>query len=239
MIEQTRNSIQTFQHKLLSIETWLDALLPSRCAACDTISNLQLICTLCQSTICLARSNNNSPETVSIFSYSAAVKKIIVEAKFCRNENKARSLISYWAKLTSKESLLEKLGNTHFDAVCFVPVHWRRRLWRGFDLSALFAIEVSRQLNLPLLDLLISKRLDKPLTLAHNKTERENMTKDRFLIKKSRHLSLSILLVDDVTTTGATLHVATKALQGSGHKVRALTLAKTPDRLSKTELRGN
>lgn len=232
-----KKSMKIFQHKLLAIETWLDAILPSRCAACNDISNLQLICTLCQSTISPAKLSY-STEIVSIFSYSGAVKKIIIEAKFCRNEKKARSLISYWSKQACKVSFLEKLGNVHFDAVCFVPIHWRRRLWRGFDLSALFAIEVARKLNLPLLDVLISKRLDKPLTLAHSKTERENITKDRYFIKKPMSRSLIILLIDDVTTTGATLHSATSVMQNSGHKVRALTLAKTPDKLSEIELRG-
>jgi ComF family protein len=227
--------MKNFYHKLLSIETWLDALLPSRCAACNAISNLKLICSRCERAIVFSNSNNNTSEIESVFSYSSAVKKIIIEAKFCRNENKARALISYCFTQTFQGNFLEKLASIHFDAVCFVPIHWRRRLWRGFDLSVLFAIEVAGQLRLPLLDLLISKRLDKPLTLAHSKTEREKITKDRFSIKKSQHSPLELLLIDDVTTTGSTLRSAMDVLQRSGHKVRALTLAKAPDKLTENE----
>ncbi len=225
----SKDMIEKSAHSLLSIEKWLDALLPSRCAACDTVSNLQLICSLCESTISLANSGQ-SIEINSVFSYSGAIKKMIIEAKFCRNEKKAHALISYWSKQSSQENLLERLENKIFNAVCFVPIHWRRRLWRGFDLSALFANAVSHKLNLPLVDLLISNRLDKPLTLAHSKTEREHMTKDRYVMRKSLASPLSILLVDDVTTTGATLRAASQVLQKNEHKVCALTLAKTPAR---------
>jgi predicted amidophosphoribosyltransferase len=107
-----------------------------------------------------------------------------------------------------------------------VPIHWRRRIKRGFDLSAIFALTLGKKLKLPVLDLLENTRFDTPLTLAKSREERFKLTQGRYVIRK--HVSpRRMLLVDDVTTTGATLETARKVLSDAGHNVQVYALAKT------------
>ncbi|MDA0713499.1 MAG: phosphoribosyltransferase family protein, partial [bacterium] len=155
----------------------------------------------------------------AFFIYKGAIKEIIKEAKFGCNEIKARSLISYWKQKNTKSDILHMMNTSFFDAVCFIPIHWRRRIWRGFDLTFIFAEAMSRTLKVPLQDLLISKQFNKPLTLAQNKVEREKIIKNRFELKKSTEKPLKILLVDDIVTTGITLHTAATILRNDGHQI--------------------
>jgi len=221
------NIIHNLKYNLWSLEKWVEAFLPMRCAACSEPSYFKKICNFCEKLIEPAQNNTNNPDDiVAFFSYEGPVRQIIREAKFGRNETKAKALIHYWNQKTSKESILAISKICPFDTICFVPIHWRRRIWRGFDLSAIFAKVISRKLKMPLRDLLISKQFNKPLTLSQNKSERERIIKNRFELKKSIFTSLNILLVDDVVTTGTTLNTAEQVLKNDGHNITKIALAK-------------
>ena len=105
------------------------------------------------------------------------------------------------------------------------------------NLAWLFAEAMSRTLKVPLQDLLISKQFNKPLTLAQNKVEREKIIKNRFELKKSTEKPLKILLVDDIVTTGITLHTAATILRNDGHQIFQLALARTTN--NQTDFKGN
>lgn len=173
---------------------------------------------------------NNSDDVQAFFVYSGAIKQLIKEAKFGCNELKARSLINYWKQKNAKNDILQLMNTSFFDAVCFVPIHWRRRIWRGFDLTFIFAAALANKLKVPLYDLLISKQYNKPLTLAQNKREREKIIQNRFELKKSIKKPLKILLVDDVVTTGTTLHTTATILRNDGHQIFQLALARTSNK---------
>lgn len=149
------------------------------------------------------------------------MKILIRRAKFSRDETAARQLVRYWYHHVDFKS-------DNVDAVTFVPLHWRRRLWRRFDLSSLFARAVSKKIQKPLVDILHNTRYDKALTLQLNKTAREKATHNRYRVDINDNSPKNILLVDDVMTSGATLAAASKPLSDLGHHIATLTLARTP-----------
>ncbi|HDN84669.1 MAG TPA: ComF family protein, partial [Candidatus Aerophobetes bacterium] len=62
------------------------------------------------------------------------------------------------------------------------------------------------------------------------KEERQRNIKDAFLVReKGKGKGKTILLVDDVYTTGATLNEASKKIRQDGAEVFAFTLARTPE----------
>ncbi len=163
----------------------------------------------------------------AVFTFSGPIQTAIQQAKFLPSEIKARRLMRTLSSAWQAPSPQGGEGFGVRDAITFVPIHWRRRIKRGFDLSAIFALTLGKNLKLPVLDLLQNTRFDAPLTLAKSREERFKLTSGRYALRK--HVSPKrLLLVDDVTTTGATLETARKVLQDAGHEVKTYALAKTP-----------
>ncbi len=100
--------------------------------------------------------------------------------------------------------LQERGFASRFDAVVPVPLHWRRRLWRGYNQTAFFAAGLADCLALPVVDAL--RRTHKGRSQTKTKSRKTNirgafqLTEGAGNLLKGRHL----LLVDDVLTTGAT-----------------------------------
>ena len=104
-----------------------------------------------------------------------------------------------------------------------VPCTFRRRLTRGIDHTATLAKAVSRVLGAPYAPAL--KRRHRPPQLGLSNTERRrNVAGTMSLRGYPRFDGLTILLVDDVRTTGATMSEACKALL-KGLKARGQTPA--------------
>ena len=112
-----------------------------------------------------------------------------------------------------------------------VPLHYVRFVTRRYNQSALLAHALAKHTNLPVLpDALTRTRHTKPQTGLTRK-QRENNVKGAFAAnpKHTHHIKgKHILLIDDVFTTGSTLHACTKALLKAGAmQVNVLTLART------------
>lgn len=115
------------------------------------------------------------------------------------------------------------------DFVVPVPLAPSRERQRGYNQGRLLAAEVARHLDLPLdCSVLIRLRDTPPQTSLPRVRRLENV---RGAFRALRKLSgARILLVDDVTTTGATIEAATRALRRRGAVwVGALALARTPE----------
>jgi ComF family protein len=108
-------------------------------------------------------------------------------------------------------------------AVVPVPLHWRREWVRGFNQAALLAGE----LGPPVARLLrrvshTVPQVDLPAARRHRNV------KDAFTTAPlPTSLPATVVLIDDVTTTGATLDACARALKAAGvREVRALTAAR-------------
>jgi len=116
-----------------------------------------------------------------------------------------------------------------FEAPVLIPIppHRKRRLARGWSQTHRLARELERQTGVPRRsDILYRTRPVKAQAgLAH--AERRKNVADSFKARfRSEVARGNLILVDDVTTTGATLREAYAALQGAGYKhIRAITIA--------------
>ncbi|NLF32169.1 MAG: ComF family protein [Planctomycetes bacterium] len=108
------------------------------------------------------------------------------------------------------------------DAVQHVPLHWIRRLDRGFDQGRLLAAAIARRIGRPRLEALRRVR-NTPPQVNLPRTRRLENVRGAFKPVGRDAEGLHVLLVDDVTTTGATADEATRALLAGG--ARRVSLA--------------
>lgn len=100
-----------------------------------------------------------------------------------------------------------------------VPLHKRRFAQRGFNQAELMAKSLSQHLELPVASLLTRNRRTKPQA-QKNRLERLTAVKEAFLINEAVRINKQnrVILIDDVSTTGATLAACAQTLKGAGFK---------------------
>jgi ComF family protein len=109
-----------------------------------------------------------------------------------------------------------------------VPLH-RARLWmRGFNQSALVARELSRRLQLRI-DPLALKRVKRTTALkGMSASQRRNTVSGAFTVPdKAAVAGKTVILIDDVLTTGSTAEACARSLQRAGAaRVELITWAR-------------
>jgi len=96
------------------------------------------------------------------------------------------------------------------------PMHWTRRILRGWDHARALAESIGRELALPIGNELVRLR-NTPQQAKLPRSKRIENVRGAFSVRNTRGLvGASILLVDDVTTTGATANEAARTLLNAG-----------------------
>ncbi len=119
------------------------------------------------------------------------------------------------------------LNNLQFDALLPVPMHPVRQRLRGYNQSERLARVVGAELGLPLLTRALARtRPTRPQVGLTGDARRGNLL-GAFAVRQPEAVAgKTLLLVDDVATTGASLSECAAALKAAGAKaVYALTLA--------------
>lgn len=112
------------------------------------------------------------------------------------------------------------------DGIVPVPLHRSRQKKRGYNQAALLAGAISRYCDVPVYDkLLIRVKNTKPLKLQ-NPSERQNNLKKAFNIAQNDVKLETIIIVDDIYTTGSTMDEAARVLAQHGVRhIYFITLA--------------
>ncbi|MBN1343443.1 MAG: ComF family protein [Phycisphaerae bacterium] len=114
------------------------------------------------------------------------------------------------------------------DAVIPVAMHWRRRLTRRHDPTRALAGVIGAELELPVVNVLKRTRYCRPQVGLSADQRRENVRGSFTVVPQARLQGLTVCLVDDVTTTGATLAEAAGALRKAGaERVYAAVVTKS------------
>ncbi len=113
------------------------------------------------------------------------------------------------------------------DLLIPVPLHPRRLRERGFNQALLLAEALSRRTGIPVLKTILKKKKPTLPQVNLSGAEREKGLKGAFHVTEEEKLSgKSVLLIDDVYTTGATVNECSKGLlRGGAERVDVLTLA--------------
>ena len=108
-----------------------------------------------------------------------------------------------------------------------VPLHPSRRRERGFNQARLLAADLGKTQGLGVLDRVLVKTRNVPAQAGLKAAERERNVRRVYAVRKPvRVADKTLILVDDVTTTGATIRECARVLMAAGAKeVRAITIA--------------
>jgi len=128
------------------------------------------------------------------------------------------------------EELAGRFGETirrwRVDAIVPVPVHETRKKERGYNQAELLAKQLGRRLQLPVKEDLIVRWKKTVPQKELNVVQRQNNLKKAFKISKNDVKLSTIIIIDDIYTTGSTVDEMARVLKQAGiERVYILTLA--------------
>lgn len=125
------------------------------------------------------------------------------------------------------DRFLQELGPEHRpDMLIPVPCSADRMRKRGYNQAALLARKVAESAQIPVREDLLVRTKDTKAMRRMSALERQNNLKKAFHVYGNGVRLKSIMLIDDIYTTGATIDACSGALLGAGAKeVNFLTLA--------------
>lgn len=122
----------------------------------------------------------------------------------------------------------EFLAGCDAELIIPVPLHPKRLRWRGFNQSVLLARHISRTYAIPMDRFLLRRVKQTAPQTQLNEEERRRNVRGAFALAPRRTIeNLSVLLVDDVYTSGATVDECSRTLRKNGaRQVFVLTLVR-------------
>ena len=109
-----------------------------------------------------------------------------------------------------------QLKEWKIDALVPVPMHIEKVKKRGYNQAFLIAKVLGKELNIPVRDEIVTRvRATSPQKQLNGK-ERQNNLKNAFKIGKNDVKLNTVVVVDDIYTTGATMDAVTECLKRAG-----------------------
>lgn len=223
-------------------EAALDLLFPPQCVVCHRPGALLChhcagalpllegpLCTVCSLPVenddLCPRCRLSRPvyeRVISAFDYRDGMRRAIHALKYENKPGLAGLLVEELCAVVSPPT-------EQVDALCGVPMSEGRRRERSYNHADLLAQALSSRWGLPLLDDDALRRVrDATRQVELSQRERRENVRGTFLANADLVSGLTVILVDDVCTTGATLEACAEALLAAGaRRPLCVTLAKT------------
>ncbi|MGE5614010.1 MAG: ComF family protein [Bacillota bacterium] len=151
---------------------------------------------------------------ISVFHYTGMVKESLIRFKFYNKPSYYRT----YARLIA-DRLSKITGKEQYDIVMSVPLHRHKEFSRGYNQAYLISRALSRELGLPEASRLLRRYRYTENQSLLDKQKRHQNVKGAFDVLSPRKVNgKSILLVDDILTTGSTLEECSRMLKLAGAK---------------------
>ncbi len=167
--------------------------------------------------------------------YQGAAKQIVTSIKYDRRFG----LIPYLAPALAE---CIRTWGISFDFITAVPLGKKRHRERGYNQADLIAQPVAKILDHPYHPQALARVHETRTQVGLDATERQANLSGAFQADEGICSGKSVLLIDDISTTGATLNACSEALKQAGAKtVHGFTVARTNlspnQKFSDTEVR--
>ncbi len=216
----------------------LDLIYPRRCPVCDKAVKPfgSLICEECTKKIeyvkapCCSKCGKELKDRRAVFCNDCACKEhsydrgmalfsypsvaeSIYRFKYCGRQEYA----AYYGERMAAV-LGRRIAALEPDALIPVPIHDSKKSRRGYNQAELIAVELGRRLNIPVESKLI-KRVRKTAPMKDlSAMERQNNLKRAFKICRNDVKLSTIIIIDDIYTTGSTIDAMARELRRAGIK---------------------
>ncbi len=182
------------------------------CKKCLSLSRKGKPCSVCNQD-----KDHLITQTYAPYIYKGVPRKLVHVLKF-KYETRACALLA--ARMTPA------LNGMPFDLVVPIPLHPLRMKERGYNQALLLAYPVSKQLDIPLKEVLVRSKYTRRQSSILNFKDRKKNVQDAFTLSPSEDVNnMHILLVDDVRTTGETARQCAKVLIEKGASSVSLLVA--------------
>jgi ComF family protein len=156
----------------------------------------------------------------SVYEYEGAARSIY-RFKYSGRQEYA----GYYGQVTAR-LLKDFIRDVKPDALVPVPLHPKRYAKRGYNQAECFARALSKETGIPVRSGYL-RRTRNTLPMKNLQgSERQNNVKRAFIVPRNDVKLKTIIIIDDIYTTGTTVDEATRALRAAGVKdVYFITLA--------------
>lgn len=236
-------------------------LLPSPCLLCGTCQShyqhQQLLCgdcelalpyltraeALCQN--CALPLVGNSPYCGQCLNYPPAFSRSLIPFAYSYPLDSLIHRFKYRHKLAEGRALTNLMGE--YLQACYreeidlrlpeliipVPLHWTRRLGRGFNQTEVMGWQLARDLGIPLASRLCRRPRKTLAQKGLSREQRQKNLRHAFELRKGADEILKgrcIALLDDVVTTSSTARaLSTLLIKAGAGEVQIWALARTPE----------
>ena len=214
----------------------LYGIFPKSCPLCDEIiTPEELICKHCSLGIKLVQEpkckkcgkkllsdrqeychncseNNHFFETgISTFEYTEEIRKAIYKFKY----HNRRDYGKFFADAIYKNNGREIEG-WKADVMIPVPIHYKRRVKRGYNQAEILARELGEYINIPINSKCIVRQNNTKPQKELSVLERKQNLENAFKIVDNVVKYKKVILIDDIYTTGSTIDGCAKVLLSAG-----------------------
>lgn len=194
-----------------------DLLFPKRCPICrELVKNEELICEKCLKEEKLFKIQpvmKKTPfvdEKIAAAWYRGDVRKAVHRFKFNFKPGYAKPFAFY----IYRQYVLEKMS---CDIITYVPSNWYKIFRRGYNQAELLALELSKFTGKPVIKTVRKTRNTKSMYKLDDAQRRANvMGAFELCCEKGKIDGKSVLIVDDILTSGATVSEMAKVLKIGG-----------------------
>ncbi len=213
-----------------------ELIFPDNCLLCRQFLNSghqRQLCAACHSSLQLnpipfSRQPGTSvpyDQAWSVCVYNETAQKLLHAFKYSSKTSLCKTFVPLMIDFIDRHHLPLR----QFDLIAPIPLHAVRLRERGYNQSALLSQDLSRHYGIRHRDDLLTRQKNTPTQTELGAKQRWTNMEGAFRIKNLSGIDgKSIVLIDDLYTTGATVHSAAQTLKAAGAaRICVLTLSIT------------
>ena len=203
----------------------LSLLFPPKCPLCETVVLKDGLCQTCRGKLKflgdMGRVRREHLTEGRILMEYSGIAPAIYRFKYSGRREYAKG---FAAEINRERGELIRGWNA--DAIMGVPLHPKRLKKRGYNQAQLLAKELSKYLRVPFYKQLVVRVRNTVPLKELNPLERQNNLKKAFKLYRNDVKLYTVIIVDDIYTTGQTVEEIAKVLQRAGvGQIYALAVA--------------